>query len=215
MTTFSILFYSYLLHRSSIHMRQILRNKTAFLIGSVTGFACIQLSRTQNTESNTEENLECRLKTDFHYREWGREGDPFRANKPREYWTIYRGPGFLIVTGFGSIPTLFPPLPSVSSTKKDWERETTCPRKGGGSQIIWRLESLVLFKSFVIHTIERVYWIAERNSSSWLLLGLELLLSPPTTPPILPPLLWISQLGTDVGNPNILVQLCTLYSVHP
>jgi hypothetical protein len=52
-----------------------------------------------------------------------------------EYWTIFRGPGFLAVVGLGSSPTL-PPLPSVSSigeTQENWEKETTCWREGEGA----------------------------------------------------------------------------------
>jgi hypothetical protein len=34
--------------------------------------------------------------------------------RPREYWVIYRGLGFLVVVWFGSPPTPFPPLLSAS-----------------------------------------------------------------------------------------------------
>jgi hypothetical protein len=47
---------------------------------------------------------------------------------PRDYWMIYKRPGFLAVVWFGSSPPSPPLPPSVSSigdTKEDWERETT------------------------------------------------------------------------------------------
>ncbi len=48
----------------------------------------------------------------------------------REYWMIYRGPGFLAVVFFCSMPMHpSPPLPSVNltgDTQEDWERKTTC-----------------------------------------------------------------------------------------
>ncbi len=52
-----------------------------------------------------------------------------RLDLIREYWTIYRRPGFLAVVWCGSTPTPCPPLPSVSSisnTQEDWERVATC-----------------------------------------------------------------------------------------
>ncbi len=59
---------------------------------------------------------------------------------PREYWMIYRGPGFLAVVWFGSSPSL--PSSSTGDTQADWERETAGWGGGGGR------ESLVLYKSF-------------------------------------------------------------------
>ncbi len=53
----------------------------------------------------------------------------------REYWMIYRGPGFLAIVWFGSSST--PHLQSVSSTgdtQEYWERETTCLREKGGGE---------------------------------------------------------------------------------
>ncbi len=52
----------------------------------------------------------------------------------REYWMIYRGPGFLAVVWFGSSPTSSPPpFPSVCSNgDTDWERVTTCWRERWG-----------------------------------------------------------------------------------
>ncbi len=86
----------------------------------------------------------------------------------REYWMIYRGPGFLAIVWFGSPPT---PSPSVSSTgdaPEDWERETTCWReKVGGSQIIRWLESLVLWKSFNILSVFLWMNIFERSMPNW------------------------------------------------
>ncbi len=52
----------------------------------------------------------------------------------KEFLMIYRRPGLLAVVRFGSSPTTFPPLPSVSSagdTQAGWERETTCWRGRG------------------------------------------------------------------------------------
>jgi hypothetical protein len=74
----------------------------------------------------------------------------------KQYWMIYRGPGFLSVVWFGSSPTLstlLSPLPSVSSTgdtQEGWERVTTCWRVSGrvGSRIIPQQGSLVFSKSF-------------------------------------------------------------------
>jgi len=64
----------------------------------------------------------------------------------------YRGPGFLAVVRFGSVPTSSPSPVSKSTadTQEDFERETTCGRESGRegwgrSQIIRRRESLVLY----------------------------------------------------------------------
>ncbi len=78
---------------------------------------------------------------------------PQSRDSTREYWMIYRGPGFLAVVWFGSCPIPFPSLPSVSSTKKTEKkkRQLADERVGRGwgrSQIIRRRESLVLNKSF-------------------------------------------------------------------
>ncbi len=74
----------------------------------------------------------------------------------REYWTIYRGPGFLAFVWFGSTPNpLLPPLPSVSSTgdtQEDWEREATCWRQRREGVAVepnhTTARSLALYKSF-------------------------------------------------------------------
>ncbi len=55
----------------------------------------------------------------------------------REYWIVYRGPGFLALIWFGSSPAPSHPLPSVSSccdTQEDGERETTFWQGGGGAK---------------------------------------------------------------------------------
>ncbi len=69
----------------------------------------------------------------------GSDSDLRYTRRTREYWMIYRGPGFLAVLWFGSSPTpSLPPIPSVSltgETLEDRERETTWwrERRGGGS----------------------------------------------------------------------------------
>jgi hypothetical protein len=55
---------------------------------------------------------------------------------PREYWMIYRGPGFLAIVWFGSFPPPSPPpsLQSVSTagdTQEAWERESIADGRGG------------------------------------------------------------------------------------
>ncbi len=60
---------------------------------------------------------------------------PRKTGKQREYWKIYRGPGFLSLVWFGSYPTPFLTLPSVrwtGNTQEYRERETTRWRKRGG-----------------------------------------------------------------------------------
>ncbi len=51
----------------------------------------------------------------------------------REYWIIYRGPGFIAIVWFGSSPNPFPPLPSQSFTadtqKAEKERQRADGRK--------------------------------------------------------------------------------------
>jgi hypothetical protein len=74
---------------------------------------------------------------DLHIREvvGRRGGDMLQI---REYWMIYRGPGFLAVVWFGSTPTPTSPVSKVDqrhTTQEDWERETIRWRergKGGG-----------------------------------------------------------------------------------
>ncbi len=75
--------------------------------------------------------------------------------KSREYWMIYRGPGFLAVSWLLACP--LPPLLSLSTTgnaQNDWDRETTFWRERGGGEWLARSrtirpqESLILYKSF-------------------------------------------------------------------
>jgi len=65
----------------------------------------------------------------------------------REYWLIYRGPGFLAVVCFGSSPPPLPPscqqLVSLSQSS-----EISAGRGWARSQIIPGRESLILCKSF-------------------------------------------------------------------
>ncbi len=88
---------------------------------------------------------------------------PDRESAAKEYWMIYRGPGFLAVKWFASSPAPPPPnsLPSVSSTgdtQEDWERETTCWReRGGGGGWGATAKRLVKYKSF------NILWAAIRN----------------------------------------------------
>ncbi len=78
-----------------------------------------------------------------------------RISETRDYWIIYRGPGFLAVLWFGSSPTPSnPPLPSVcwtGDTQGLRNRDNLLTEEGEGkgmrSQIIWLQESLVLYKS--------------------------------------------------------------------
>jgi hypothetical protein len=65
---------------------------------------------------------------------------------PREYWMIYRGPGFLAVLWFGSSKSP-PPLPSVRSTGDTQEDLLTGEEGRRRSQIIRQRESLVLYKN--------------------------------------------------------------------
>jgi hypothetical protein len=67
----------------------------------------------------------------------------------KEYWMIYRGPGFLDVVDFGSSPA--PSLNPVSKLQRQHAERLRQREEGVGlSQIIRRLENLVLFKSFNI-----------------------------------------------------------------
>jgi hypothetical protein len=78
-----------------------------------------------------------------------------RLGSPREYWMIYRGPGFLAVVWFGISPT---PSHTTSPVSKlslflslpVCRRSSLLTEKGGRgrSQIMGRRESLVLYKSF-------------------------------------------------------------------
>ncbi len=75
----------------------------------------------------------------------------------REYWMVYRRPGFLSAAVWFAPPPSLPPLfrlPSESSTgdtPEDWERETTCWRKrgvgGGIGQMKRPQESLLRYIS--------------------------------------------------------------------
>jgi hypothetical protein len=88
--------------------------------------------------SNFQRNL-------FRRRRRSQSNENFRR---REYWKIYRGPGFLAVARFGSSP---PP-----SVRKLSLFQSTCVSpveltdgRGGKSQFIRRREILVLYKSFI------------------------------------------------------------------
>ncbi len=78
------------------------------------------------------------------------------SDKFREYWMIYRGPGFLAVVKFGSKPTPYPPSPV---SKLDRRHEGRLQMRGnllmeeGGRGLAWSRiprpqESLSLYKSF-------------------------------------------------------------------
>ncbi len=76
-----------------------------------------------------------------------------RYMEAREYWMIFRGPGFLAVVCFGSSPTpsqLSQEARTATRRKSEKERQLADGRRGGGwgrNQIIWQRESLVLYKS--------------------------------------------------------------------
>ncbi len=50
---------------------------------------------------------------------------------PREYWMIYRGPGFfaVVLSWLYAPPPLPPSVSSTGDTQEDWERETSCWRE--------------------------------------------------------------------------------------
>ncbi len=58
-----------------------------------------------------------------------------RPSKKREYWMLYRGPGFLAVVWFGSSPFTVIAWPA---THIDWERDKLCWREGWGRSQIMR-----------------------------------------------------------------------------
>ncbi len=74
----------------------------------------------------------------------------------REYWIIYRGPSFLVVVWFGSMPALSPVSKlNRRHTGRLRKRDNLLTGEGGGwesgralSRIIRTEESLVLYKSF-------------------------------------------------------------------
>ncbi len=72
----------------------------------------------------------------------------------REYWIIYRGPGFLAFLWFGSSPTPSPPVSKFDRrhtgrfSNKDKLLTGRGEGWGGESKIIRRRESLVIYKSF-------------------------------------------------------------------
>ncbi len=72
---------------------------------------------------------------------------------PREYWRIYRGPGFLMVVWFGSSPSPSLPLPSearqATHRKSEKEKQLAHGRWGWArSRNIRPQKSLVPYKSF-------------------------------------------------------------------
>ncbi len=91
--------------------------------------------------------------TGIMFRNWERPSH-------REYWMIYRGPGFLAVVWFGSSPNP-PPLPrqqAVSLSRLPLCRRSRLlmRRRGWGrSHNIRRRDSLVLYKSFSTHCPHR------------------------------------------------------------
>ncbi len=72
----------------------------------------------------------------------------------KEYWMIYRRPGFLVIFWFVSSPIPFPPLPSASCLSFSYflcvlSRSSFLTSRGWrSSQIIRQRESLVLYKLF-------------------------------------------------------------------
>ncbi len=83
----------------------------------------------------------------------------------REYWMIYRGPGFLAVVWFGSSPTPFPPHVSLSQSSCVTTVEHTDRRGGGGrgwarSQVM-RPRKILALKSF--NTLWRLLSLGEKR----------------------------------------------------
>ncbi len=80
-----------------------------------------------------------------------------RIVQNREYWMVYRGPGFLAVVWFGlshapPTPPPHPSLPSVCSngdTQEDWDRQLVDGRGGRGKEPNHTtVRKMVLNKSF-------------------------------------------------------------------
>ncbi len=68
-------------------------------------------------------------------------------NRYREYWTIYRGPGFLAVIWFGSTPNPHPPVSKLHRRHKTTEKERQlADGKGGRGRPPH--ESLTIYRSF-------------------------------------------------------------------
>ncbi len=109
----------------------------------------------------------------------------------REYWMIYRGPGFLAVVWFGS-SSLLPPFPAfclqvVSLSQPFWVSPVSSLLTGGGgrgwsrSEITRRRESLVFYKAFI------TIWLP----LSWLVISINVkyVLQPASIP--LSDLFWV------------------------
>ncbi len=81
-----------------------------------------------------------------------------KLSREREYWIIYRGPGFLAVVWFDSTstPSPLPPFPLAScfsfSVFLCVRRPSLLTGEGGGglSRNIWPQESLALYKSSIL-----------------------------------------------------------------
>jgi hypothetical protein len=77
---------------------------------------------------------------------WGRGFIP-----SREFWMLYRGPGFPTVVWFDSSP-----IPSHQWAQEEWERETTCGlERGGGAKSydrkkVWRGDFSSLFSVQIV-----------------------------------------------------------------
>ncbi len=89
---------------------------------------------------------------------------------PRQYWMIYRGPGFLSVEWFGSSPAPFFPhsrqqVVSLSQSSCVSPVELTDGREWARRRITWPRESLNLYKSF--HTLFLPTW-TERAGKAFL-----------------------------------------------
>jgi hypothetical protein len=72
-------------------------------------------------------------------------GEVEKTDNSREYWTIYRGPGFLAV-----VKVCLPEARPAMQRRTEKERQLSIGKEGGRarSQIIPPQESLVLYKSF-------------------------------------------------------------------
>ncbi len=91
------------------------------------------------------------------HRGWGGGGWLWQKDSNREYYMIYRGPGFLVVVWFGSSPTPSPlsrqqVRPAATHRKTKKERQLGDGREGVGwvAESVRPQESLVLYKSSIL-----------------------------------------------------------------
>jgi hypothetical protein len=88
--------------------------------------------------------------------------------KDREYWTIYRGPGFLAVVWFGSSPALCPLSRQHTGRLRKRDKLLMGEGEGDGRE----QESLVFYKSFNtlwVKTKQIPYIFLSNEHVSWLM----------------------------------------------